>query len=69
MHVRKNVTQTLWKILDLRSNKEKIVKFCIDIQQGNHAMNDVIQFHRNKDQINIKSLPWMLTEKQSNVVK
>ena len=32
-------------------------------------MKGVIQFHSNGDQINIKSLPWMLTEQQSNVVK
>ena len=32
-------------------------------------MKDVIQFHSNGDQININSLPWMLTEQQSNVVK
>ena len=33
-------------------------------------MKDIaIQFHNNRDQININSLPWMLTEKQSNVVK
>ena len=31
-------------------------------------MKDVIQFHHNKDQININSLPWMLMEQQSNVV-
>ena len=32
-------------------------------------MKDAIQFHSNRDQINISSLSWMLTEKQSNVVK
>ena len=51
------------------SEKEKIVKNFNGIQEANHAMKDVIQFHRNEDQINIKSLPWMLTEQQSNVVK
>ena len=59
IHIRKNVSETLWKILDLRRNKEKIVKICKDIQQGNHAMNDVIQFHRNRDQININELTSM----------
>ena len=34
-----------------------------------HAMKDIIQFHSNGDQININSIPWMFTEKQSNVVK
>ena len=32
-------------------------------------MKDVIQFHSNGDQINMSSLPWMLTKQQSNVVK
>ena len=55
MHIRKNVTETLWQLLELRSDKEKIVKFCKDIQEGNHAMKDIIHFHSNGDQINIKS--------------
>ena len=69
MHLRKNVAETLWRILDGMGEKEKIVKICNDIQEANHAMKDVRQFHINGDQININSLPWMLTEKQSNVVK
>ena len=28
MHIRKNVAETLWRILDGRNKKEKIVKFC-----------------------------------------
>ena len=32
-------------------------------------MKDVIKFHSNGDQININSIPWMLTKQQSNVVK
>ena len=55
--------------MDGRSEKEKIVKICNDIQENNHAMKDVLQFYSNKDQISINSLPWMLTEQQSNVVK
>ena len=69
MNIGRNVTETLWRILDGRSEKERIVKICKDIQEGNHAMKDIIQFHSNIDQININSLPWMLMEKQSNVVK
>ena len=61
MHIGNNVTETLWWILDLRSDKEKIVKNFKDIQEGNHAMKDIIQFQRNIDQININSLPYMLT--------
>ena len=69
MHIKNNVTETLWRLLELRSNKEKIVKFCKDIQEGNHAMKYIILFHRNEVQNNINSIPWMLMEKQSNVVK
>ena len=32
-------------------------------------MKYVIQFHSNRDQININSIPWMFTEQQTNVVK
>ena len=55
MHIEKNVTETLWRILDVRSDKEKIIKICKGIQEGNHAMKDIIQFHSNEDQINIKT--------------
>ena len=44
MHIRNNVTETLWRILELRREKDKIVKACKDIQEGNHAMKDVINF-------------------------
>ena len=40
-----NVTEKLWQILDLRSDKEKIVKFCSGIQEASHAMKDEIQLH------------------------
>ena len=42
MHIRKNVVEALWPILYLRSDKEKIVKFCNEIQESNHAMKGVI---------------------------
>ena len=61
MHIKKNVTGTLWRLLELRSDKEKNVKNCNDIKESNHAMKDVIQLHRNGDKININSLPWLLT--------
>ena len=32
-------------------------------------MKDVIQFHRNGDQININSIPWIFMEQKTNVVK
>ena len=57
MHIGKNVTETLWLLLELRREKDKVVKACKDIQERNHAMKDVIQFHTNREQVNIKSIP------------
>ena len=68
MHIGKNVAETLWRILDGRSNKEKIVKICSDIQEANHAMKDAIELNRNGDKINIISLPRLLMEHKSNDV-
>ena len=45
------------------------MKACKDIQEGNHAIKDAIQFNSNGYQININSIPWIFTEHQSNVVK
>ena len=56
-------------IIGSKERQRKIVKIWNEIQEANHAMKYVIQLHRNKDQNNIKSLPWLLTEQQSNVVK
>ena len=69
MHIGKNVTETLWRLLELRREKDKVVKVCKDIQESNHAMKDTIQFHTNGEQVNINSIPWMFMEQQSNVVK
>ena len=69
MYIKKNVVETLWWILDLRSDKEKIVKICNDIHEVSHAMKDVIQSHINGDQININPLPLLLTEQQRNFIK
>ena len=49
MHIGKNVAETLWRILDGRSDKEKIVKICNDIDESNHAMKDIIE-HLNNDE-------------------
>ena len=57
MHIGKNVTETLWRLLELRREKDKVMKACKEIQESNHAMKDVIQFHVNGDQININSIP------------
>ena len=69
MHIRKNVTETLWWLLELRREKDKFVKACKDIQERNHAMKYIIQFHSNEEQVNIKSIPWMFTKQQRNVFK
>ena len=66
MNIRKNVAETLYRILDGRSEKEKIVKICNDIEESNHAMKDVIQLHSDGDQINLSSLPRLLMEQQRN---
>jgi hypothetical protein len=67
MHIGKNVTETLWRIIDGRRDKEKIVKICTDIQEANHAMRSVIR--SNRDGLDRNNLPWLLTEQQSNDVK
>ena len=69
MHIGKNGTETLWQLLYIRREKDKILKSCEDIQEFNHAMKYVIQFHSNRHQNNINSIPWMFMEQKSNVVK
>ena len=64
-----NVIETLWQLMEIRREKRKVVKACKDIQESNHAMKDIIQFHTNGEKVNINSIPWMFTEQQSNVDK
>ena len=69
MHIRKNITELLGKILDGRTDKERIGKICSDIQEANHALQSVIiNFNGNRREQN-NSLPWLLTEQQSNIIK
>ena len=49
MHIGKNVTNTLWKILDGRHDKEKIVKICSGIEESNHAIKNFIRSNKNQD--------------------
>jgi hypothetical protein len=49
MHIGKNVTETLWRIIDSRRDKDKIVKICTDIQEANHAMRSVIRYSNRSD--------------------
>jgi len=69
MHIGKNITEMLWRILDGRTDKERIGKICRDIHDANHALQSVI-INSNGDgrEHNIR-LPWLLTEQQSNSVK
>jgi hypothetical protein len=66
MHIKKNVTETLWRIIDGRRDKEKVIKICSNIQEANHTMQSGIQSNSDRDR---NSLPWLLTEKQRNDVK
>jgi hypothetical protein len=58
----------LWRILDGRNDKEKIVKICSDIQEANHAMHNLIDSNRNVGDRN-SCLPWLFTEQENKVVK
>jgi hypothetical protein len=49
MHIKKNVTETLWLIIDGGRDKEKIVKICNDIREANHEMQSVIRSNNNGD--------------------
>ena len=69
MHIGKNVTETLWKILDGRHDREKIAKICNDIHESNHALKASIESNSNGDCINTSALPWLLTEQQSDELK
>jgi hypothetical protein len=42
MHIRKNITELLWKILDGRTDKDIIGKICCDIREANHSLQSVI---------------------------
>ena len=42
MHIEKNITEFLWRILDGRTDNERIGKTCSDIQEVNHALQSVI---------------------------
>ena len=63
MYIGKNIIETLWKILDDRRDKEKIVKICNDIKEANHVFKSVICSNSDGDTQNISALPyWLLIE-------
>ena len=57
------------RTLDGRLDKDKIGKNCSDIAESNHALQGVINSNVGEEYQNIISLPWLLTEKQSNDIK
>ena len=69
MHIGKNITELLWRILDGRTDKERIGKICCDIHEANHALQSVIINYNGDGREQNTSLPWLLTEQQSNIVK
>ena len=69
MHIRKNVTEMIWRILDGRTHKDKIGKICSDIAEANHTLQSVINSDFGEECQNIISIPWLLIEKQRNDIK
>ena len=59
----------LWRILDGRTDKERIEKICCDIREANHALKSVIINSNGDGCEQNTSLPWLLTEQQRNIVK
>ena len=68
MHIGKNITETLWKILDGRHDKEKMVKICNDIDKYNHALKFSIESNSNGNRINTSVLPWLLMQQQTDAI-
>lgn len=68
-HIGKNVTKTLWKILDGRHDKEKLVKICSDIHDSKHVTKNIIESNRNGNQIIASALPWLLMGQKSNAIE
>ena len=59
----------LWRILDGRTDKERIGKICCDIREANHALQSVIINSNGDGREKNTSLPWLLTEQQGNIIK
>lgn len=57
----------LWRMIDGRREKVKIIKICADIQESNHAMQSVIWSNSDGDQNN--HLSWWLRDNKRNDVK
>jgi RecG-like helicase len=59
----------LWKILDGRTDKERIENIYCDIQEANQALQSVIINSNGDGREHNTSLPWLLTKQQRNIVK
>ena len=59
----------LWRILDGRTDKERIGNICCDIEEANHRLQSVIINSNGDGREHNTSLPWLLTEQQRNIVK
>jgi hypothetical protein len=42
IHIEKNITKLLWRLLDGRTDKERIGNICCDIREANHTLQSVI---------------------------
>ena len=62
MHIRNNITELLWRILDGRTDKEITGKICFDIQEANHVVQSVIINSNGDGHEPNTSLPWLLME-------
>ena len=69
MHIKKNITELLWWIWNGSTDKERIGKIYSDIQEANHALQSVIINSNGDGHEQNTSLPGLLTEQQSNIVK
>ena len=69
MHIGKNVREMIWRILDGRTDKDKIGKICSDIAEANHALQSVINSNVGEEYRNVISIPWLLKEQPSNDIK
>ena len=68
MHIGKNVTEMIWRILDGSTNKDKIGNFFSDIAEANHALQSIINSNAGEEYQNISPL-WLLIEQQRNDIK
>ena len=51
------------------SQKQCLHKICAGFHESNRVLKYFIESNSNGDKINMSSLPWLLTEKQSDALK